>query len=378
MKDRNKIGILTTYFAANFGAMLQPFALKRYLESLGYDVEMIRYRQDNIEHHYNPYRLDFFKVYSVKGLLRAAFIWPFEVKKYHNFQRFMLERINPEKGFCEKIPSDKDFYFIGSDQIWNPQNTDGFDDVYFGNFKTKDGALKASYAASAGYIDYNEQNVQYLKENLNNFDYVSVRENSLEQDLKKYVGCKDICTVLDPTMLVDPKVYDEIKHINPSPEQDFVFFYDIRQCREFAGKALEHARSINARLVIVSAEVDPHYCRYAMANKDVIYIPTAGEEVFLGAMKYAKFVYTASFHGSVFAIINHRPFHTFNLHDKGMSRLQHLLGTLGLSDRLQSLDEPHSDKEINWNEVERRISDQRRLSRDFIDTVLGRGKSNTR
>ena len=38
-------GILTTYFASNFGAMLQPYALKRTLEGLGVDVEIIRYKQ---------------------------------------------------------------------------------------------------------------------------------------------------------------------------------------------------------------------------------------------------------------------------------------------------------------------------------------------
>lgn len=51
---KRKIGILTTYFASNYGAALQPFALKRTLENLGYDVEMIPYKQEDIYNHYNP------------------------------------------------------------------------------------------------------------------------------------------------------------------------------------------------------------------------------------------------------------------------------------------------------------------------------------
>ena len=43
-----KAGILTTYFAANYGAMLQPFALKRVLEQEGCKVEMIRYEQKDV------------------------------------------------------------------------------------------------------------------------------------------------------------------------------------------------------------------------------------------------------------------------------------------------------------------------------------------
>lgn len=41
-------GILTTYFASNFGAMLQPFALKRTLEQMGLEVEILRYKQPAI------------------------------------------------------------------------------------------------------------------------------------------------------------------------------------------------------------------------------------------------------------------------------------------------------------------------------------------
>ena len=37
------VGILTFYWADNYGAMLQAYALKKYLEKSGYDVEIIPY-----------------------------------------------------------------------------------------------------------------------------------------------------------------------------------------------------------------------------------------------------------------------------------------------------------------------------------------------
>lgn len=113
-----KVGILTTYFASNFGAMLQPFALKRHLEMLGCEVEMIRYNQKHIEHFYNPWKLDAFKSCNPRSILAYLYYLPGAVKRYNAFQRFMLKYINPEKGFDKTIPSDKDFYFMGSDQIW--------------------------------------------------------------------------------------------------------------------------------------------------------------------------------------------------------------------------------------------------------------------
>ena len=372
---KKKVGILTTYFASNFGAMLQPFALKRHIEQMGYDVEMIRYKQPAIEHFYNPWKLDDFKSGNLRRILSYLYNLPGNVKRYNNFQRFMLNYINSEKGFSNIIPEDKDFYFMGSDQIWTPKNTRGFDDVYFGSFKTKPGAIKASYAASAEQIAYTPEEVAYLKRNLANFDYISVREKKLEIDLKTHTGYLDICTVLDPTMLVDPLVYDELNHINPCPNHDFIFLYDIRNCRMFLEKILAHARSINAKLVIVSELPDRWYMRYAQRHKnEVIYFPYAGVETFLGGMRYAKFVYTASFHGSVFAILNHQKFYTLNLRDNKMTRLINLLNLLGIPTRLLAIEDDIQDDDIDYSHVDKLLDEQRAYSRFFVQNVLNHKK----
>ncbi len=367
-----RVGILTTYFASNFGAMLQPFALKCYLEMLGCEVEVIRYKQKNIEHFYNPWKWDAFKSGNPKAILAYLYYLPGAVRKYNNFQRFMLKYITSEKGFNKNIPSDKDFYFIGSDQIWDPKVTRGFDDIYFGEFAVKEGAVRASYAASAEQIEYTPETVAYLKNRLNNFDYISVREQKLEQDLKIHTGRQDICTVLDPTMLVAPEVYSNIKHIHPCPGHRFIFLYDIRNCKSFLDKIFNHAHRINAYLVIVSEMPDKWYKAYAQSHKDVIYNPYAGVEYFLGAMKYAEFIYTASFHGSVFAILNHKKFHTLNLRDNKMTRPTHLLQMLGISDRLLSIEDGWTDTEIDYVKVERLLDEQRALSRSYVLNVLNR------
>ena len=38
-----KIGIITFQYADNYGALLQAFALKKYLQGLGHDVKIINY-----------------------------------------------------------------------------------------------------------------------------------------------------------------------------------------------------------------------------------------------------------------------------------------------------------------------------------------------
>ena len=46
---KNKIGILTFQNAHNYGALIQAFALKNYLESNGYIVNVINYANKEIE-----------------------------------------------------------------------------------------------------------------------------------------------------------------------------------------------------------------------------------------------------------------------------------------------------------------------------------------
>lgn len=43
-----KIGIVTFYNAHNYGAVWQAFALKKYLENTGNDIEIIQYNNSNI------------------------------------------------------------------------------------------------------------------------------------------------------------------------------------------------------------------------------------------------------------------------------------------------------------------------------------------
>ena len=83
-------------------------------------------------------------------------------------------------------------------------------------------------------------------------------------------------------------------------------------------------------------------------------------------------LYTASFHGTVFAILNHKKFYTLNLHDDKMTRPTHLLQMLGLSSRLLSIEDNVSDEEINYSRVDKLLNEQRELSRQFVLKVINK------
>lgn len=369
------IGILTTYFASNFGAALQPYALKRTLESMGYDVEILRYAQPVVYRHYNPFNALNIRRCISKNPFRmlVAFLWTYPLKciKELKFRKYIRKYINNKKGFEKVLPKNKDYYFIGSDQLWRPQNTGGyFDDIYFGNFETKANAKKISYAVSGEAIDYSKENVLYLRQHLKNFDFISVREQKLANELRDIVGCRDVSVTVDPTLLCNPDIFNEIKSKNPCPNKKFVLFYQIRNSQKFLPKIYQYARSMNAELVIFSSYVIPSLYLFTLRNLHSHYFPTASEDLFLGAMKHAEAVFTPSFHGNVFAILNHRDVYDLILDDGHDTRAKELFENLGISNHFLRINDEIVSSPIDYEQVEQRLQMMRNSSMNFIRQVL--------
>lgn len=368
---KQKIGILTTYFATNFGAMLQPFAMKRVLEKYGYDVELIRYKQHKVYDTYKPFCWRRLIRKNVLASIQYLISLPILLRKATVFRSYMQKHLQPIKGFSKTIPADKDYYFFGSDQIWNPSITDGFDDIYFGNFPVKKNAKKIAYAASAEGIEYTDSQCLYLKQNIKNFDFVSVREQKLADDLKRVTGRLDIYTVLDPTLIADVAIYDEIKDINPLPGKKYIVFYKIRNCISFAEKIYQYARLIDAEMLILSSWYEKDLVHFSRSHKFVTYIPDAGIEIFLGSIKNAEAIFTPSFHGCVFPILYKKSFFSLVLDDTWNTRANALLSSLGLLNRQISINDNIIESEIDYKDVYSKLEKLRNYSHQFIKKGLG-------
>ena len=66
-----KVGIITFHRAINYGAVLQTYALSKYLRECGYDVQVLDYRCKAIE---DSYKVKFaLNAYSIKRLLLSPF-----------------------------------------------------------------------------------------------------------------------------------------------------------------------------------------------------------------------------------------------------------------------------------------------------------------
>lgn len=348
-----KVGILTTYFAANFGAMLQPYALKRVLELQGYDVEFIRYKQQAVYESHKAFSIQRIFAKGIAAAIGNLLALPFAMVQDKRMQAFKRMYLQTPDDFVDTIPQDKDYYLFGSDQIWNPINTNGFDDIYFGAFPTKEDAKKIAYAASGECIEETEENAKYLTDKLQNFDAIGVREESLKHKLQRLTHRQDMQVVVDPTLLADKTILDELPEKNVMKSEKYVFFYQLRQSVAFLPKIHAFARQKGCKLLVISSTPKKDCLTYAMKHRDVTYLPAAGMEEFLGAIRHADYVFTPSFHGNVFAIVYNRPLFSMVLKDKLNNRAHDLLVTLGMENRLVTLDgdwdniQPTSYKEVN-------------------------------
>ena len=169
-----KTGLITFHAAMNYGSALQAYALQKYLEGRGLDVEIIDFRSLAQRRLY-PAPICFNTVYNAKNTLRRlASGWDtisFMRRKRMAFSRFMNEQMNltscrfgSERQLRRHDWSSYDMLVSGSDQIWNPSAID-FSLAYFLDFVESTqaqgriclsgcsrGPCKVAYAPSAGPV----------------------------------------------------------------------------------------------------------------------------------------------------------------------------------------------------------------------------------
>lgn len=355
-----KIGILTFHCACNYGAVLQCYALRTYIASLGHDVSVVDYRPKALVDGYK-----WFDIRRFWGRTPSRFIEKTRAElkvitsrraRYSRFAEFVSSHLNLSPRVYtvdSSVLQGYDLIIIGSDQVWNITITKGYDPLYWGRFNRAKAKL-ISYAASMenGMIDQKE-----VLARLKNFDKVSVRESSLATQLTSLVNSSDVETVVDPTLLLGRDKWDKLQ--GRRIEGDYLLFYQVRQAPEAFRAAEDLARKKGLRLVCVSAKPE-------LENSPEL--AAASVEDFVTAFRNASYVVTTSFHGTVFSLIYEKDFVCFDIEDGKGSRQRDLLSALGLEERVTS----HLDKlgAICWKDVRERMSLFTAKSKLFINNCL--------
>lgn len=357
-----KIGILTFHDAHNYGAMLQCYALQRFLQLEGYYVEVIDYRPPFYQ---NQYRLHKIFPYIGKNPWRTIRNLYYNVMMYNKrcnaFEKFHQQYIKLSAPLVNnEIPSGYDVYIIGSDQVWNPILTEGFHRIFFCDFNfEKDEKRYVSYAPSMEKHCFSKEEIDYLRNALKRFDAISIREGSMVSLLQS-LTTKKIYTVLDPTLLVEQEIWNGIRE-ECLIDRPYVILYQIRESFQVRQRAEEIASCIGGEVVELTARIDKNYpIRYQ----------TASPADFINLFRHASYVITTSFHGTAFSLIFNRPFYTYKLGDNFDSRSASLLTSVGLEGRMVLPEDEILLNEVDFTDANKKISKLRQFSRNFLIDAL--------
>lgn len=350
-----KIGTVTFHQALNYGAILQTYALQRFIKAnFNTETDVVDYRCPHLSHLYS-YKSKI-TANPIKSALRIA---NFAFKK-QRFSSFISKYINLSKTVytyedIQNSANEYDAFIVGSDQVWNPLLTNG-DMNYLLKFAPAN--KRYSYAASVGLKEIPREHAEKYSDLLNEFRAISTREKS-EQLLESIGVTVKPQTNIDPTLLLTGDDWKEIcKTIKPQKEK-FVLVYTVGHSKETMDKAVQFAAENNLKVIYVG----PHIKR-----PGIKYIPCPRVEYLISLFRDAEYTFVNSFHGTVFSILFQRKFFSYlQFKDGRNARITNLLEICGLSHRT---DIKNIKEEIDWQNVETNLNLQRKNSLNFIGEII--------
>lgn len=337
-----KVAILSLALETNYGGILQTYALQTILTRLGHDVEVLQ-RVKTIDFTNKNIPLEYAKRILKKLLInRNIRILNRNILKdmayiSKNMSNFYNENINIRyiNSLSEICPDDYDAFIVGSDQVWrkeyfisswNTQIKEAYLD-FTNNWKD---IVRISYAASFGtdnLSEYTEKDIIECRNAIQNFNSVSVREDSGVLICEKYLN-KTAIQVLDPTMLLSKEDYIALVNKSNTPKSSgelLCYILDTNPLKESIIKKI--SSDTGYRPFNVCSQ--PFNEKLSLEQR--VQPPL---EVWLRGFMDAKFVVTDSFHACVFAILFNKPFVVIGNEHRGMSRFSSLLSMFSLDKNL--------------------------------------------
>ena len=375
-----KIGILTLPLETNYGGILQAYALQKTLRDMGHDVLTIDHHQPkrykSFFHHLRGYinRCVQHYIYGKDISIYWNGFMPPEIYKRisSNTQPFIEKNIKKTQRILttKLIEIEKEYnfdaYVVGSDQVWLP--------TYFPHtflpFLHRDNVIKIVYAASSGrlsWMDF-ESSVTQARKFSRTFKAFSTREESLGRRASNVLQ-RDVVTVLDPTMLLEPQDYISVSEDGWIFPEKTLFTYVLDRSSEKKQIIEEIAKKYN--LEIIEGNVKTDYVKKKGINLDDCVFPSV--ERWIQGISASSFVVTDSFHGTVFSILFNKPFISIGNARRGLERFDSLLRMFNLHNRLVCSLKDVVEKEtemIDWNFVNAKLSERRKKSLEFLSNNL--------
>lgn len=364
-----KVSIITCHDVYNHGASLQSYALLFYIRNKGYDVTVVNYKPAYLAKDFSytsvpskKYRKNFItKILYIVAKIPSKFQANLRARNFDSFSKSYISTTNEiymNNEDLRKISSMYDIYICGSDQIWNTLFENGKDPAFYLNYVNSN-KLKISYAASLATEKIYDNYEEFVKENVSNLDFISVRESSSKNILKSIGVNNDICHVCDPAFLLDSDQWDSIAAKFQKKEK-YILVYDFDNSENIRKVAMKIAKERNMKIYSINPG------KFSYADKS---FKTVGPDMFLALIKNSDYVVTNSYHAVVFSVIYRKEFLVIGRKEAINIRMEDLMYHLNIGDRfLQDSIHINLDvlNDVDYSLLEKLISS----SKNFLDNAL--------
>ena len=371
-----RVGVMTLPLNSNYGGNLQAFAMMQALSKLGHAPVFINRRnpEANVAGNSNQEVIDI--TYPIMGSSIGLGDRIPNTKFTDRWLLPMTRRFESSEDIQANVSRlGVDAIVVGSDQIWRPRYAKSVLPDLFLNFLPENSPIRRiSYAASFGTTqwEFTEEQTKQAKEWVKAFDGISVREDSAIKMCKKYLNVNPK-HVLDPTLLLTPKDYDQIIAAcekTPKPGCLRTYILDVSEDKiqfvEELSRALGTTPCMTNGLPFPPNKANVERRELATVDKSV--------EGWVAAVHSASFVATDSFHGVAFSILFNKPFIAYGNKKRGLARFRSVLAQVGLQDRLviktEDMSIERAMQPIDWDNVNARLQKLRIESFDFLEKAI--------
>ena len=384
-----KIGCCLAYYKDhnNYGTSLQGYATVRILQAMGHEARIIKYRKCDsilrklriaplqlISGGWKAYRRKIEKEKKTKCTGRYATDIRIRTNANNSFKDKTMEPLCDEYvGYkaLKRGSLNYDAVLVGSDQVWTPL---GLYSNFFNLMFVDENVRKISYASSFGVGVIPSWQRYATGRYLDRIDYLSVRELRAKE-IVDTLSHKKAQVVCDPTLLRTREDWaSEFANVVPKADGNYIFCYLLGGNVETRNEITRFAEAKALKIVVLRHTDEYLECDESFGDEcpyDVNPIE------FIQLIANAKYVFTDSFHCSVFSIIFNKQFVTFyrfsNMsRNSRNSRIDSLFELFGLQDRLFAGDLfSQSDRSIDYATVNMRVSALREESLRFLRNALG-------
>lgn len=329
-----KIGILTYWGVANYGAWTQAYALNKTIQKM--------YPNDSVQHiaYLEQSHWDCYYKKDEKGYNCFSYNWD-EIP--HTCQM--------DENKLENEPWD--VLITGADSIWEEILTGVFKPDWHlvgnGLFNVK---KLIAYAPSSGIFSGNDYIPQQVATGLKKYDAISARDDTTRMLVKKTIG-KEVPVVLDPALLWDFSLDINVKK---TCLNKYIAVYGANWNPGFIDNVKKYAKE--RKLKLISIGFINEWCDISFRRNELRALE------WIGMIAYAECIVTSTFHGLMMGLNYRKPI-KFCQVDYVKNRSQTLLEMCGV---------PNNDinfqAEINYGYTDKKLKEARNYSLDWLKKAI--------